>query len=154
MRFSKKFMLAIEAVTDVAYNAESRPLRSQEINKHQRIPPRYLEPVLQELVHAGILGGVRGPRGGYRLARERKNISLAEIAQAVENTEIDRGLIDLAAESPLGQEIVLPLCSDLAAKWTKQLQTISIEDLCLSARRAGVEKTAVSDGGVKSEEMQ
>jgi Rrf2 family protein len=70
LRISKKLMFAIEAVLDIAYNAGSEPVQSGEITRRQGIPKRYLEQVLQQLVRAGVLAGVRGPRGGYRLARE------------------------------------------------------------------------------------
>ena len=43
------------------------------------LPPRHLETLLQALVRAGILKGVRGPRGGYELARERRRITVGEI---------------------------------------------------------------------------
>lgn len=69
LQLSKKTRLALEAVVDVAYNARPDPVQSRDITKRQGIPQRYLEQVMQHLVHAGILKGVRGPRGGYRLAR-------------------------------------------------------------------------------------
>jgi len=109
LRLSKKLMFAIEAVLDIAYNAGAQPVQSREINSRQGIPRRYLEPVLQQLVRAGILEGVRGPRGGYRLARERRRISLAEIAEAVRSTEAAADPFDVPPGSPLGQEIVRPL---------------------------------------------
>ena len=71
LRLSKKMLFAIEAVLDIAYNAAAVPVQSSEITKRQGIPRRYLEQVLQHFVRSGILSGTRGPRGGYRLARER-----------------------------------------------------------------------------------
>ncbi|MCG8359473.1 MAG: Rrf2 family transcriptional regulator, partial [Kiloniellales bacterium] len=66
LRLSKKLLFAIEAVVDIAYHAGPAPVRSTEISRRQGIPRRYLEQVLQQLVHEGILTGQRGPRGGYR----------------------------------------------------------------------------------------
>ena len=74
LRLSKKLLFAIEAVVDIAYNAGAAPVQSKEITRRQRIPQRYLEQVMQQLVRAGVLKGVRGPRGGYRLARERRQL--------------------------------------------------------------------------------
>ena len=142
LRLSKKLMFAIEAVLDIAYNAGAQPVQSREINSRQGIPRRYLEPVLQQLVRAGILEGVRGPRGGYRLARERRRISLAEIADAVRSTEAAADPFDVPPGSPLGQEIVRPLCVDLVADWTRQLDQITIEDLCVRARENGIDSVA------------
>src|SRR5487761_1307765 len=83
VRLTKKLLFAIEAVLDIAYNAGTPPVQSGEITRRQGIPRRYLEQVLQQLVRAGILAGVRGPRGGYRLARERRRISVDEIVRVV-----------------------------------------------------------------------
>ena len=72
---SRKSALAIEAVLYVALNAVDRTVRSGEITQRQNVPQRYLEPVLQALVREGVMVGVRGPRGGYKLARERRRIT-------------------------------------------------------------------------------
>ena len=72
IRLTKRLLFAIEAVLDIAYNGGAAPVRSAEITERERIPRRYLEPVLQELVRDGLLIGIRGPSGGYRLARERR----------------------------------------------------------------------------------
>ena len=77
LRLSRKTMLALEAVLDVAYNARPDPVQSKDITRRQGIPQRYLEQVMQQLVHKGILKGVRGPRGGYTLARERRKITVS-----------------------------------------------------------------------------
>jgi len=142
LRLSKKLMFAIEAVLDIAYNSGAQPVQSREINDRQGIPRRYLEPVLQQLVRAGILGGVRGPRGGYRLARERRKITLAEIAEAVRSTEAGADPFEITPGSPLGQEIVRPLCIDLVAGWIRDLEKITIEDLCVRARETGIDSVA------------
>jgi Rrf2 family iron-sulfur cluster assembly transcriptional regulator len=144
LRLSKKLMFAIEAVLDIAYNSGAQPVQSREINSRQGIPRRYLEPVLQQLVRAGILDGVRGPRGGYRLARERRKITLAEIAEAVRSTEATSDPFEIPPGSPLGQEIVRPLCVDLVATWTKELEKITIEDLCMRARETGIDSVAAN----------
>ena len=83
LRLSKKLLFAIEAVVDIAYHAGPGPVRSTDISKRQGIPRRYLEQVLQELVRKGVLSGQRGPSGGYRLARERRRITMGEIVRIV-----------------------------------------------------------------------
>ena len=96
LRLTKKLLFAIEAVLDIAYNGGAQPVQSGEITGRQGIPRRYLEQVLQQLVRAGILEGVRGPKGGYRLARERRRISLGEIVRVVQSLD--------GAGDPLGEE--------------------------------------------------
>ena len=82
-RLTKKMIYALEAVVDVAYNGRTGPVQSRDITHRQGIPQRYLEQVMQQLVRAGILKGVRGPKGGYNLARERRRVSVGEIVQVV-----------------------------------------------------------------------
>ena len=137
MRLTRKLRFAIEAVLDIAYNASDVPVQSKEIAERQGIPRRYLEQVLQHLVRADILRGVRGPRGGYRLARERRRIALAEIVRIV--SEIEQNDADEDAGSPLGQAVLEPIWSELQAAALVQLEKISIEDLCRKARESGVE---------------
>ena len=86
-RLSKKTMFAIEAVLDVAFHVGEHPVRSGDITERQRIPKRYLEQVLQQLVRCNVLRGVRGPRGGYRLARERRRVTLGEVIRVLEGGE-------------------------------------------------------------------
>ncbi len=138
MRLTRKLRFAIEAVLDIAYNASDVPVQSKEIAERQGIPRRYLEQVLQHLVRADILRGVRGPRGGYRLARERRRIALAEIVRIVSEIELSESAAGDAG-SPLGKAVLEPIWSEIEAAAMRQLETISIEDLCRKARESGVE---------------
>jgi len=126
---SKKTLFAIEAVLDIACNAADKPVRSSEISERQGIPNRYLEPVMQELVRAGILSGIRGPRGGYRLGRRSDEIDLAEIEAVAERSESRASQGDLHPATRLGSEIVQPLCRDLTQRWATQLKKITIQDV-------------------------
>ncbi|HYB57197.1 MAG TPA: Rrf2 family transcriptional regulator [Alphaproteobacteria bacterium] len=142
LRLSKKLMFAIEAVLDIAYNAGSEPVQSREITRRQGIPRRYLEQVLQQLVRAGILAGVRGPRGGYRLARERRKITIGEIVRIVRAMESAEDPIADPAGSVLGHKVVRPLWQDLQREVMERLDLVTIEELCLCARQANLESEA------------
>ena len=83
MIFNKKFLYAVEAVLDISIYSSHSPTRANEITKRQGIPSRYLEKILQELVRHAILKGTRGPNGGYTLGREKRNIFLIDIYNAV-----------------------------------------------------------------------
>ena len=87
LQLSRKTLLALEAVIDIAFNARPEPVQAKEITARQGVPQRYLEQVMQQLVRAGILKGVRGPRGGYRLARERRRISVGDVVRVAESIE-------------------------------------------------------------------
>jgi Rrf2 family protein len=142
LRLSRKTLFAIEAVVDIAYNAGSEPVQSREITRRQGIPRRYLEQVLQQLVREGVLTGVRGPRGGYRLARERRRISLGDIVRVTRQMESSSDPVEDPAGSPLGHEVVRPLWLELADEFMQRLDSITIQDLCDRARAAGIESEA------------
>lgn len=139
MRLTKKLMFAIEAVLDIAYHASDMPVQSKEIAKRQGIPRRYLEQVLQHLVHAEILRGVRGPRGGYRLARERRKISIADIVEVVNAMEGGADPLTDPAGSELGHAVLRPIWQEIHDDAMRRLQTKTVEDLCEAAKEAGIE---------------
>lgn len=138
LHLSKKMLFALEAVVDIAYNAGSEPVQSKEITRRQGIPQRYLEQVMQRLVRAGILKGVRGPRGGYRLARERRRVTVGQIAQVVYDLDEDDGPAYPTA-SPLGTKVVRPMWAELQDGLMNRLDAITVEDLCRRAHDTGVE---------------
>ena len=138
LKLSRKTLLALEAVIDIAFNARPEPVQAKEITARQGVPQRYLEQVMQQLVRAGILKGVRGPRGGYRLAKERRRISVGEIVRVAESIEDENGE-DLDPRSELGNRIVTPLIQSLQEEVMARLDAITIEDLCQRARSEGVD---------------
>ncbi len=137
-RLSKKTMFALEAVLDVAFHVGENPVRSGDITERQRIPKRYLEQVLQHLVRAGILAGKRGPRGGYRLGRDRRQITLGEVVRVVRKLEAETEPRDPSVGSPLAHEVVWPMWETLREGMMAQLDGITIEDLCRQARSRGL----------------
>jgi Rrf2 family iron-sulfur cluster assembly transcriptional regulator len=145
LRLSKKMLYAIEAVLDIAYNAGSEPVQSRDITVRQGIPKRYLEQALQLLVREDLLIGVRGPRGGYRLARERRRISVGDIVRVVRTIEAKDALDDDTTGSDLGHKVVRPLWHEFSTELLKRLDTVSVDDLCSRADRAGIE----SEGRLK-----
>jgi Rrf2 family iron-sulfur cluster assembly transcriptional regulator len=138
LRLSRKTLLALEAVIDIAFNARPEPVQAKEITARQGVPQRYLEQVMQQLVRAGVLKGVRGPRGGYRLARERRRISVGDVVRVAESIE-DGEEEKIRPRSELGLRIVAPLIQTLQDDIMAQLDAISVEDLCQRARAHGVD---------------
>ncbi|HEX4194714.1 MAG TPA: Rrf2 family transcriptional regulator [Stellaceae bacterium] len=138
LRLTKKLLFAIEAVLDIAYNAANMPVQSSDITGRQGIPRRYLEQVLQQLVRAGVLEGVRGPRGGYRLARERRRITVGEIVRVVRTLESGEDPLEGEPGSALGAAVVRPLWAELQEELMKRLDNVTIEELCTRAHQAGI----------------
>jgi len=142
LRLSKKMMFAIEAVLDIAYHAGAEPVQSREITRRQGIPRRYLEHALQHLVRQEILIGVRGPRGGYKLARERRRITVGDIVRVVREMEADNNLIEENQGSELGYQVVRPLWRELQDGLMERLDSLTVDELCTRANQSGV----VSEG--------
>ena len=145
VRLSRKTLLALEAVIDIAYNARAEPVQAKQITARQGVPQRYLEQVMQQLVRAGILKGVRGPRGGYRLARERRRISIGDVVRIA--MTIDDSEENFDGGSELGRKVVVPLIASLQEELMKKLDDMTIEDICRRARTLELESGAVEDRG-------
>ncbi|GIK79511.1 MAG: Rrf2 family transcriptional regulator [Pseudorhodoplanes sp.] len=131
MLLSRKGVLAVAAVIDVALNSEERPVSAKALASRHGLPPRHLEPVLQALVHDGILRGVRGPRGGYELGREQQSITAAEILRAA-GTVDDSADHQLPIDGLVG-EVVLPAIAQAERVFSAALGEISVEDLVIRA---------------------
>lgn len=138
LRPSKKMLFAIEAVLDIAYHAGGEPVQSREITRRQGIPRRYLEQTLQQLVRSGILTGVRGPRGGYRLARERRRVTVGEIVRVVRALEAAEDTPEELPTSELGRDVIRPMWTDLQDEIMTRLDGITIDDLCMKAYQSGI----------------
>ena len=134
----RKGVLAIAAVIDIALNARGRPVAAKALATRHRLPPRHLEPVLQALVRHGILKGVRGPRGGYELARDPRRISADDILRAAGTVE-EPGDMPTTG-SALLNEVVAPALAQAEQSFAAALRRISVEDLVRSAE--GFRKTA------------
>lgn len=127
MLLSRKGILAVAAVIDVALNAKDRPVSAKALASRHGLPPRHLEPVLQALVHEGILRGVRRPRGGYELGRKATQINAAEILRAAGTADdaIDK---QLPTDGLVGT-VVLPAVAQAERAFAAALGEIVIEDL-------------------------
>jgi Rrf2 family protein len=128
---SRKGILAIAAVIDVAMHCRARPVSAKALAARHRLPPRHLEPVLQALVRAGILRGIRGPHGGYELARDRNRISADDILRAATAAE-DAEQPPLPG-SALVNEVVWPALAETERTFSAALGRINVDDM---AKRA------------------
>jgi Rrf2 family protein len=128
---ARKSVLAIAAVTEIAVHGNMRPVTAKALASRYGLPARHLEPVLQALVRHGILKGIRGPRGGYELARERSRISADQILQAAANAE-DNAISPV--RSQLLDEVIRPAISEAERAFSAALARLSVENLAQSAQ--------------------
>jgi Rrf2 family protein len=128
----RKGLLSIAAVIDVALNAHGRPVSAKHLAARHGLDPRHLEAELQALVRKGILRGVRGPRGGYELARATRTITVEEIVRAA--STVDGGSTRRPEESHLVSQLVVPAVSAAEQAFSQALGKLKIEDLVRQAR--------------------
>ena len=127
----RKGILAIAAVLDIAMNSRGKPVAAKSLASRHRLPPRHLEPVLQALVRQGILRGVRGPRGGYELARNESDIAADEILRAAGTVEDHDDAA--TSDSTLLANVVVPALARAEETFSAALARITVADLAKSA---------------------
>jgi Rrf2 family protein len=84
VRVSAKADYALRAAAELAAAEGAGPVKGEQLARAQGIPPKFLENILLELRHAGLVHSQRGVDGGYWLARPADEITLAEVIRAVE----------------------------------------------------------------------
>jgi Rrf2 family protein len=84
MRVSAKTDYALRAAVELAAAPEGAPVKGEKLSRSQSIPLRFLENILLQLRHAGIIESRRGADGGYRLARPASEITLADVIRAID----------------------------------------------------------------------
>ena len=132
---SRRSVLAIAAVVDVALHSRWAPVGAKRLAAPHKLLPRQLETLLQGLVHAKILKGVRGPGGGYELARERRRITAGEIVRtAMSLSTADPA--DLGANSVLLERVIDPAVRRAGETFLADLDWITVEQMCETAEKA------------------
>jgi Rrf2 family iron-sulfur cluster assembly transcriptional regulator len=86
MRLTTKGRYAVTAMLDLAYHSQTKPVTLTDIATRQTISLSYLEQLFARLRKAGMVKGVRGPGGGYSLSRNAREINIADIIEAVDET--------------------------------------------------------------------
>lgn len=129
MLLAKRGTLALAAVLDIALHARPEPVAAKALAQRLDLPPRHLEPLLQVLVRNGILRGVRGPKGGYELARERRRISVAEVLRA----SLSDGADSVEPMPVLIEHVVMPVAADISGRVLDAFEQLTVDDLCTKA---------------------
>jgi Rrf2 family protein len=131
MKLTRASTYALQAVAYMASfkkGKEDTPVASHKIAEERKIPERFLLKVLKPLVSAQILVSVKGPNGGYRLAKSPNEVTLLDIIEAV-----DGPIRGSAPPSPHGdqqlQRRLETVCEQVADQVRKQLARVKISEL-------------------------
>jgi Rrf2 family protein len=84
MRISAKADYAVRAALELAASPDGEPVKGERLAEAQGIPLQFLEHILLELKHAGLIQARRGARGGYWLAQPPEKVTVADVIRAVE----------------------------------------------------------------------
>src|SRR5207247_7364074 len=114
MQVSRKIDYALRAVIHLANEETSdRACSVAEIASRERVPRQFLEKIIRELIHKGLVRSRRGPHGGYVLARPADQVTFREVIEAVE------GAISLYVCLGGRYDSVLLTAIDLRGHWTE-----------------------------------
>ena len=139
MKLSTRGEYAARAMLELSLHHSEKKLHIRDISKAQNIPPRFLEQILLALKRSGLLRSKKGPNGGYSLAMDPGNISVAEVIRAM-----DGPLAPIDCVSVTSHEIC-PMEDSCGLKWlwkdvrdaiAEILEKTTFQDLADKTRRA------------------
>jgi len=156
MKLSTKARHAITAMMDLALNDKVRPVTLAEISQSQGISLSYLEQLFAKLRKSGLVIGVRGPGGGYKLSRVSSEISIAQIISAIDEyrSQVDQAI---TLESTLEEKYVTHVMWDeLSERIYNFLDGITLAEFAnrpsmLDADSEHDESVKSSDGDIYSD---
>ncbi|HTI03249.1 MAG TPA: Rrf2 family transcriptional regulator [Acidisoma sp.] len=132
---------AVAVMLDIGWHAGRQRLESAgDIADRLSMARRGIEPVLQGLARAGLLDSTRGPKGGYRLGKSARQITLAEVVDAVTGDGADHGETEAGGE--LQSAAVEPLWTELERHVQTHLKNITLEALIQRAQAQGLKRPA------------
>ena len=142
MKVSKKCQYALKAIFELAWRDQAEPIGTQKIAEAQRVSPRFMEIILNDLKHGGFVESRRGNEGGYMLARNARNLTVREVIEYIE------GPILLAPNgddsvSTIGNEAFTELWSEVNNAIGEVCENKSFADL-VEFERAKRDKSALN----------
>lgn len=138
-------MVAVTIMLDIAFHGgRANTVSAADLADRLGMARRGMEPLLQSLSRAGLLDSIRGPRGGYRLGRPRRDIRIADIVATATATADDDSTRDTPArDGPTGRlqsGVIDPLWHDLEAAAHSHLAKLTLDDLLIRATSAGLRR--------------
>ncbi len=131
MKFSLATGYALRALAFLA-NGDGRPVASRDIAWAYGLPEKFLVKALKPLVSAGILRSLKGPNGGYRLAKPAGDITLLEVVEAAEGSV--RGAAPAVGDHDARRRRLQGVCAKAAGLVRQGLGAVTLKDLAGGAR--------------------
>ncbi|NOT80742.1 MAG: Rrf2 family transcriptional regulator [Bacteriovoracaceae bacterium] len=142
MRLTSKGRYAVRAMLDLTTHSNGNPVRLQEISTRQNISLHYLEQLFRKLRNGQAVKSVRGPGGGYVLARNQDQITIKDVLDCVgENINPARDIVGTEAEAANSLEFHLSknYFMNLGVIMKEYLATTSLGDLVRKTKETETE---------------
>ena len=131
MKISTKGRYALRLMLDIAMNSTVNPVPLKDTAERQSISVKYLEQIISALVRVGYVKSIRGPQGGYRLAKAPADSTVGMILRQVEGSmgpvaRLDGGGMDCTRQ---GECVTLRIWKELDEAIRGVLEKYTLEDL-------------------------
>ena len=141
MRLTKTSRYGTRVIFDIAYHSVGLPVQVKDIAERQEIPQRFLEQIFHKLKKANIVKSVKGPNGGYMLARDSHEITVSDILKAVKEPMDLVYCVNNLTDCSRAKQCVTRLVWKEASERIKQIfDSTNIGDLCASAKEKGIKR--------------
>jgi Rrf2 family protein len=128
MKLTRASSYALHAVAFMAQQKNDKPVASHNIAAARGIPERFLLKVLKPLVSAHVLRSIKGPHGGYKLARSPADINMLEILEAVDGPIRGHAPFEEQNNAALNSKLEA-ICRESADHTRKYLEKVRLADL-------------------------
>ena len=145
MNLSKKSRYGITALIDLAVYAKDQCVQLSSIAERNNISVKYLEQIFSSLRKAGLVRSVKGPQGGYLLAKSPESITVADVIYALDGSyllEDERSVVSGTDEKGIStaiQKLLIDQMNDQTDKLLKQLTLKTLVDSSLEYSQSGQE---------------
>ena len=145
MNLSKKSRYGITALIDLAVYARNQCVQLSSIAERNKISVKYLEQIFSGLRRAGLVKSIKGPQGGYLLAKSPESITVADVIYALDGSyllEDERSVVSGADEKGIStaiQKLLIEQMNDQTDKLLKQLTLKTLVDSSLEYSHSGQE---------------
>lgn len=129
MKLSTKARYAITAMFELALNEKTKPVTLADISEYERISLSYLEQLFARLRAGGLVKGVRGPGGGYYLARPSSEITIAQVVNAINDGDSGKKREEAGSENAAEQEKLDGMWKNLSDRINTFLGSITLAEL-------------------------
>ena len=148
MRLTTKSRYGTRLLLDLAIFSEKEPVRLSDVSKRQGISLKYLEKLIRELKRAGYVKSIRGPYGGYMLAKPAKDISVGDIVRVMDGSHT---MTDCAEKENVcgicaraGECLSQWIWEETAKAMFKKLDSFKIDKILTSSNQILKKKSASS----------